>query len=362
MKVGFFANIIHPLDMMSPYSFRVLQIHYAGSRSGGGLEESGPDADNGSPEPAGKPIRRWATLKEGISSWASNGPVVDGTSRRFGGKLIFSPLHVISALSFLMSAGLIGAGIAWGDGTAVVAISLISLASSVIGYAAWWTPNVPGGRWSRNNLPDEDIVILTREGAFILIKSDKDIVRELYSGAEECSYRVVGPAYRVLMTVATIIIMPSVILLGNCTFNMQALIGAAYMALNTVYWALGLLPPSYSWDLSRYEIKDVTPADAQGAHRRRDHGQRLLTRERADDRASHTRTLWYVIRETGGTRWVELSRIIPQTETWRAWLEEAGREAKAGNRMWPAVERKDELSDEFRLRQKVKERSSHGRI
>ncbi|MBE3045472.1 hypothetical protein IMZ48_23585, partial [Candidatus Bathyarchaeota archaeon] len=201
--IGFFANIIHPLDTMPPWGFQVLRISHTGP---GSVDE---------PQ---------------------------------GGVLNYCLIHKASVLGCLMSLGLVAAGFAWGDNTAAVAVIIMSVSSTVLGYTASWTSKMATIR-GRN--PERDIVIRTLRGAFILIKCDREVAYELYSGVEEWSYLVKGLLPRICMNaVAVVLIMSSVILLGNCSFNMQALVGAAYVLLNIVYWAIGLFQPRASWDLS----------------------------------------------------------------------------------------------------------------
>lgn len=310
----------------------------------------GVDPENGSertPPPA--PQRR-ATLGERVSALASNGPVFVDTPRNTSMTPVFGPLPLVAVLSFCITVSLIATGIYWNDGTAIIAICIISLASSVIGYAAWWTPVLTGARHlgtqAQNTVPGGDVVIRTREGAFCVIQCSDSIARELYSGDQECRYHVEGVWYRLYMTAAAVLIMPSVILLGNCTFNMQALIGAAYMTLNIAYWGIGLLAPQLSWDLSRYEVLDITPSDARDAHRiSHVHGYSEDARvyEDPEARPSYARTLWFVIRETKRAAWVMRSGTVPLTVIWSQWCDEAEKEAQRGNRGWKAVSRKDEL-------------------
>ncbi len=146
-----------------------------------------------------------------------------------------------------------------------------------------------------------------------------------------------GVRYRLFMTIGAVLMMPSVILLGNCSFNMQALVGAAYLALNVAYWLIGLLPLHYSWDLSRYEVLDVTPEDAKHAS---------MVTDPDDPREgfpSFTRTLWYAIRETKKAGWVARSGSMPATASWERWLAEAADAAMAHRRQWEAVRRMREI-------------------
>ncbi|KAK1825722.1 hypothetical protein QBC39DRAFT_366145 [Podospora conica] len=260
----------------------------------------------------------------------------------------WSPLHVVSVLSFAMTVAIFIVAGYWEDGTAMLAIFFLSAASSVTCWASWWRPllmNRPD-----NRVPKGDVVIRTRAGAFVLIKCREEVVRELYSGTEECKYVVGDNYYRILMGLGMVLLMVAVVLLGNCGWNSQALIGASYIILNAVYWGLGLLPSSYFWDLDRYTMKDITPKDAVDAHI----VPKLAIKD-VERLPSFTRTLWYAIRETEKVAWVERSGAMPMTDAWKKWLDEASaaaREARSAVRegkdvpKWPAVGRKNKILQE----------------
>ena len=89
-------------------------------------------------------------------------------------------------------------------------------------------------RRTHNEVPPGDVVIRTREGAFILIRCTEEVARELYSGTEECAY--VTQYHRVFMGLGMVLLMVAVVLLGNCGWNSQVLVGGSYIALNALYW------------------------------------------------------------------------------------------------------------------------------
>ncbi|TFB03057.1 hypothetical protein CCMA1212_005393 [Trichoderma ghanense] len=410
-SVGFFANIITPLDALPPYSFLVLDIQHApsvpppltsanqhqhqhhqhhqqgkrglagfisralpwGRRRGvtddsmGGVSRAGatekasqhritPSTLNEPPhgvdiesqsrtptvhfspdveiEGHPGPIRRRTTEK--VQDLLSTGTMAVTGGRPIVPPKLLSPLHILSAFSFLLSVAILIAAVIWKDGVAIIAITLISSASTVVGYASSWRPILMQRRHT-NDVPSGDVMIRTREGAFVLVRCSEDVARELYSGTEECEYYVGEKAYRVCMALGTILLMVSVVLLGNCTWNSQIFIGGSYIVLNGLYWGLGMLPKSYFWDLSRYTWRDATEKDGQKAD--------AITNQ-LDEREGHpsfTRTLWYAIRETKAIGWVERSGAAPGTPQWQKWLNEALENAKLGNRNWEAVKRKNEI-------------------
>ncbi|KAI5459280.1 hypothetical protein BGZ63DRAFT_360882 [Mariannaea sp. PMI_226] len=396
-SVGFFATIITPLEGLNPFSFTVLEIKHtqhtfgdievpspqsrsrhnslfsrsvswARSLSGKTVieepknnrlrrapspdEESGfplhsanhaksktlrQDQDNGEFVP--KQLRRRATAKQMMQDVLATSTLANTQKAPAVPAKLFSPIHILSVFSTFLSIALIVCAIIWEDGAAIIAITLISLTASITGYASSWRP-ILMNRKHTNEVPDGDVMIRTREGAFILIKCTEEVARELYSGTEECQYKVGGRTYRALMAIGTIILMISVVLFGNCTWNSQVFIGGSYIVLNGLYWGLGMLPRSYFWDLSRYEWRDVTPDDAKQADKTTDKDNQR------EGYPSFTRTLWFAIRETKRTSWVNRSGAAPGTEQWKRWLAEAEDAAKTGNRSWPSVERKDIIMKE----------------
>ena len=194
-------------------------------------------------------------------------------------------------------------------------------------------------RRADNTVPPGDVVIRTRVGAFILIKCTEDVARELYSSTEECQY-VSTEWHRVFMGLGMVLLMVAVVLLGNCGWNSQVLIGGSYIALNALYWAMSLLEQRNFWDLSRYVVDDATPKDALGAESTTDESD-------PESVASFTRTLWYAVRETGKGAWVERSGALPGTDEWKRWLKEAVSNASGdpGKRKWEAVKRKNEIME-----------------
>ncbi|RYP01297.1 hypothetical protein DL763_000269 [Monosporascus cannonballus] len=382
--VGFFANILHPLDELQPFSFKVLKITHADRNNAGGAEVGQPATNEkkgflekiwslgrtdttisnvrsngllgppsngqndattpatttGSNAPrdveAGRGLKRRVTMKEKVQDFVANPTLANNAKRPAVPPTLYSPLHILTVFSVVVTIGMIIAAAFWNDGTAILSVSLLSLASSVVGLASWWRPLLMS-RSHTNKVPEGDMLIRTREGGFLLIKCTEEVARELYAGTEECDYRVGGQAYQALMGVGTLLLMVGVVLLGNCKWNSQIFIGAAYVTLNALYWGMSLIPKKYFWDLSRYVVQDVTPPEAQNAH---------MTTDPSDQREgfkSFTRTLWYAIRETKRTAWVERSGAAPSTPQWQLWLREAEAAANRGDEKWPAVARKDEI-------------------
>jgi hypothetical protein len=393
-SVGFFANIIHPLDDQVAYSFKVLEIKHKDEVFFGTAPKRGswvgrlwkrslgkgkpaspkqslnrPPSEHAAPEKETREgakgvkfidadlekgdhppeptmgIKRRRTAKEKVTEFIAN-PTLTPTTRPAVPPAWSSPIHVATVVSFVLTMLIFGLTAYWKDGNALIAIFIISVQASLAGYASWWRPRLMVRPPHTTNVPPGDMMIRTREGAFLLVKCTEEVARELYTGTEDCEYHVGPKTYRFLMAMATMLLMVGVVLLGNTRLEAQVLTSASYILLNGAYWLLGMLPRRYFWDLSRYEWTDITPEDAKNAGKRPAPG---TTDNGVEGYPSFTRTLWYAIRETKSTGWVERSGAAPSTSQWRQWLREAGENARKGarkNRDWPAVSRKDEIMRE----------------
>lgn len=334
--LNYFPNIMHPIEELPRFSFKVLRITHKKetkteslpepNRSGPKLEKSSSTSvdigviENGSIPP----VRRQTTFR----ALAHRIETLKDKDKPRVPPQTFSPLNILSVGSFLVTLGLMIGAAFLGDGTAMVALGTISAASSIVGYASWWQPTLTK-RAFKSVVPPGDVLIRTREGAFLLVRCNEDVARELYTGTEECQYYVNTFRYRVLVGFGTLLLMISVVLLGNCNFAMQAAIGLSYIILNGLFWAASLIPKDRFWDLSLYDIADETPDDAKYAEDSQ--GETLATQP------SFTRTMWYAIRETKKIGWIKRSGAAPSTAKWDQWLEVAEENAVADNRTWNAV-------------------------
>ena len=338
--LNYFPNIIHPIEDLPPLSFKVLEIKHKAHIDGPTTQQDERPKDKSTttsvdiaavengPEPA--PPRRRTTMQQVKRTFSRN----PDKPRVRVPSYLFSPLNILSFASFLLTIGLIIWAALIGDGTALTAVGTISFASSVVGYASWWSP-ILTERISRSKVPPGDVMIRTREGAFLLVKCDEDVARELYTGTEECHYYVKTKAYRFLVALGTFLLMISVVLLGNCDFTMQAAIGVSYIVLNGAYWAASLIDKGMFWDLSNYEWKDITPDDAKNAHDTQD--------STLSGKPSFTRTMWYAIRETKKIGWVRSGGAAPRTPQWEQWLDLAEKNAGDEIRNWDAVEMREQI-------------------
>jgi hypothetical protein len=339
-SLNFFPNIIHPIDELPAFAFRMVQIKHRRDKIPGLPRSTGDNdkaisssIDNGAAEAQQQPCQlrkresKLTQVTRAVTNKFAPEPHIPTQN--------LSPLNLLSVVSCCLTIGLLIWAALIQDGTACVALGSISLASCIVGYASWWSPILRRRAFS-GHVPAGDVVVRTREGAFIVVKCDEDVARELYTGTEECHYWTTTKTYRVLVGFGTFLLMISVVLLGNCDFPMQAAVGGSYIALNGAFWLVSLMNKEWFWDLSIYEYNDITPPDAINAD------QTLTGADDDEERiASYTRTMWYAIRETEGeTSWVTKSDGAPKTKEWDSWIREAQKAAANKDRLWKAVQRR----------------------
>ncbi|PYI07938.1 hypothetical protein BO78DRAFT_82198 [Aspergillus sclerotiicarbonarius CBS 121057] len=288
-ELNFFANVIHKLEELEEFEFRSYDITYGENKKADDVEREGK--------------------LEGKST-------VTIPLRKL------CPLNLVTLISILMTIGLfIWAGMIH-DGVALVGLATMSLSTSSACLSAQWYPRL-ATRPTPVEVDPGDIVMKTRHGAFVVVKCSEDITRELYGGAESCHYVFQGRCHQVLLACSTVLLMASIILFSNCGWTMQIAIGAAYIILNILYWALALLTePQDTWDMSRFDVKETN---------------RKLTR-------SYTSALWEAIRETEEIDWVRKGGdLAPATKAWDKWLKEAGVECQKPGSTWDPEAAKNKL-------------------
>lgn len=353
--LNYFPEILHPIDDLPAFSFKVLKITHKKEKKrkygqddsqveeARGIHETDRILEDSTTDPRTVGTRHEVpTRKSTLRNLKRVMTGQDGRPRIPARKI--SPLNIVTILTFLWTCALIIWARIIRDGTAILALISISMVSSVVGFASWWQP-VLMNRPSKSKVPAGDVVIRTREGAFLLVKCNEDVARELYTGTEECQYYVTTEGYRILVGIGTVLLMISVVLLGNCGFVMQAAIGISYMVLNGVFWAASLLDRTRFWNLSYYQVEDVTPKDSLDAHEKTiisttDYDGITDTQEQLP---SFTRTMWYAIRETKKIGWVKSGGAAPKTAEWDEWLRLAEQHAIQGDRAWPAVKMRDNI-------------------
>ncbi|OJJ41825.1 hypothetical protein ASPWEDRAFT_23879 [Aspergillus wentii DTO 134E9] len=233
------------------------------------------------------------------------------------------------------------------DGVAIISLAILSLASLLVGLAMWYQPQL-SIRPTDAVVPNGDIVLRTRNGAFVVVHCSDEIARELYIGTEEARYIVGEKAFKLVMAAGTVALMIGVVLLGNCSWTMQAAIGTAYLLLNGAYWFVALLPQTWIWDTSAYHVSEATPPILRLAHVQGIDGIN----------PSYTRTLWYAIQSTKETSWISISGASPKTAAWEEWKKLAY--SNRNNLDWDAVNEKDRLMREFKENEEHQYGGEHG--
>ncbi len=216
----------------------------------------------------------------------------------------WGPLAWLSFLGAAMSVALLGLSITQKDGFALLATILLSFLSTLICFGSRWNLTLMQRKQNRR-VPRDNIVIKYPNGAFLVVKCDENIARELYWHPEECAYSFGDTAYRVVSLIGTITLMAGVICLGNSTLSLQIAFAAAYMILNAAYWVVAALPPQWHWDLRCYKVQ----------------------REEYDGGESHdnfTQALWKAIAITKSAEWVKIGQIAPVSRAWKKWVDMAG--------------------------------------
>jgi hypothetical protein len=356
--LNYFPNILHPIEDLPAFAFRVYAIRHSPKRVNSiKASARGPDWVDSEgkgtqlhalPMPATSGSSSSVARKPGIKKRGTIQSITNAVrvvTHSNEDKLPphvparkSSPLNILSIFSFVLTLGLFALSVANRDGVACISLITISLASSIVGYASMWSPQLMK-RTATSDVPQGDVVIRTREGAFIVVKCDENVARELYTGTEECVYTVQNVReYRTFVGIGTFLLMVSVVLLGNCNFPQQLAIGVSYIVLNGLFWGAALIKKEKFWNLTLYEFDDITPEDGMDAHL-----ETVPDSTDPEHLPSFTRTMWYAIRETEEIGWVKKSGAAPVTEEWDAWLKEAETSVKMKDRKWKAVTAKDRM-------------------
>lgn len=339
--INYFAEVMHRFGELEQYEFRVYDVRWRGERGRDRVRASEDRTKQASPASTGEKRSSQGPKRPSTDDSSSSGCSVADNARLEAGRTTMkdipaligpkklSPSTIVTVLSCLLSISILVWAALIKDGVALIAISLLSIASTFICYGHLWDPHL-AVRPSSSKVPPGDVIIRTRQRALVVIKCNEEVARELYIGSEYCKYAVKQRTFQAVSGVGTLFVMVGVVLLGNCTWTMQVVIGVTYVLLNGVYWTIGLIPKRAFWDLNRYEVECVTPEWMQNAHL-----------ETHGERASLTRTLWYTIHVTKHSHWARVSNTAPRHSLWDKWLDLALENVKDAN--WPAVVRKDEL-------------------
>ncbi|KAJ6102407.1 hypothetical protein N7486_004834 [Penicillium sp. IBT 16267x] len=284
-ELNFFADVIHRIGDLKSFQFQSFKITYRQKDP----EDNGNFLSQGAPP--GKAIIPLHT---------------------------FSPLNLLTLVSVLMTIALfVWAGVEH-DAIAILGLGTMSISTATACLSAQWRP-ILSVRKATGIVPDGDVVIRTRNGAFVAIQCKEEIARELYAGTEECSYVYNGRPHQCLLAISTVLLMASIIFFSNCGWKIQIAVGLAYIILNLAYWGLALLTEPqdlWNWE-SRYQKEEL----------------------KNEICANYTVAMWKAIQSTGKVGWVKKAGFAPATKKWKGWLKEA--KENCTNKEWNPEEARD---------------------
>ncbi|KAJ5711326.1 hypothetical protein N7488_005482 [Penicillium malachiteum] len=278
-ELNFFADVIHDVNGLVPYQFQSYHITH---------QKKDPEKNGTPADKANIPLHT------------------------------FCPLNIVTFASILMTIALfVWAGVEH-DAVGLLGLGTMSLSTSFACMSAQWRPKL-SVRNVKGDVPPGDVVIRTRSGAFISVKCEEEIARELYAGTEVCDYVFRGRVHQSLLGASTVLLMAAIIFFSNSSWKIQIAVGLGYIILNLAYWAMALLTePKQTWNMeARYNV------------------------ELLEDRvcANFTQVLWDSIRTTGKIGWVKKTHAAPATKNWDGWLQEA--KENWNNPDWKAEEARD---------------------
>ena len=189
----------------------------------------------------------------------------------------------------------------------LLATILLSLLSTIIGIGSKWTLELPT-RKSTRKVPPGDVVICYPHGAFMVIKCEEHIARELYWAPEKCNYMVNENVYRLVALTGTILLMFGVIFLANASIPLQIAYAVSYIIINAAYWVVAALPQRLHWELSAFEEREE---------------QYQPRRDFESTNPNFTEALWRAIAIARTTHWVRIANVAPRHRAWEMWLTQA---------------------------------------
>jgi len=377
-ELNFAANLIHDIDNLEPLQFQEWAIGYDGTarveppvKRDDGSVEMGPVSNpsaastNSDSPPAAQTVDRNAAQ---TPPQTGQTPVDMSGWRTLLESKRYNPVEILTVVSFLWTVWIFIWAFLIQDGAAALAIGLLSLTSSLTGLARWWEPTLDR-RFTKDIVPPGDLVLKTRSGAFVVVHCHENIARELYMGPDRCKYHFKEKHARIAVGFGTLSFMVAVVLLGNCSWEMQAVIGLTYLTLNGAYWIVALLPEEAFWRLRGSDAVDLSEPHEDSKGRRIAKNGALLekmvfeqkpkfnqpekmklahTEDIPDPELTETkcftRTLWYAIQRSKSKSWVRPLEAAPETPAWDLWLSEA--DQNMYNEQWKAVKRKGDFLKE----------------
>ncbi|KAF1990030.1 hypothetical protein K402DRAFT_418126 [Aulographum hederae CBS 113979] len=267
------------------------------------------------------------------------------------------PLGLIALFGSALSCVLLALSIWQADGMAVLAVLLLSLLSTLIGFGNYWVLKLPQQYEPNEAAPVGDVVIRYPKGNFLVVQCTEDVARQLYFAPETVNYMMEDPvAYRMLSLVGTLMLMLGVIALGNSSSGLQIGFAASYMMLNAGYWIVAALPAKKHWHTKGFEVipqsfdltrvPSPTPQpDAEKEKKlskkekfeklkqdkieklKQDKKRKKAAKTYTDLNATFTQAMWKVMVATKSKDWAIRSEAAPSTDAWQQWLHDAEEQA-----------------------------------
>lgn len=283
-------------------------------------------------------------------------------------------LRALSLLGLALSATLIGLSVKYNDGWAFIGTILLSITSTLVGFASRVKLEVKQPAKSRlTAVHDSDVVIYyPSTGAFRVVRCSENESR-LYFTSEVCKPLLNDSFYRVFALSSTVTLIFGLISIGNAQTIMQVTFAATYILLNIAYWLASAIGSHKHWrhnydvQVQPYELpfpallsptlttaEPISPSASRkttfnvpegvrrngsdlekNVKRRTTPSMRGLTRRYtgnvtiAPTHRIFTTALWEAIALTGTGDWLTRTNIAPKNDVWDKWIKLAGERARA---------------------------------
>jgi len=236
-----------------------------------------------------------------------------GAKRTTGGGFVraalFGPVNLATMFGCVLSIALFVLSVVYGDGMSLIATTLLSLLSTLIGLTSRWHMQFVK-RPQGDHDPAGDCVIRWPNGSYLVLKCNESLAHQLLFAPDAIAYKLQHSSHFIPASLlGTLILMISVIALANAKIQLQIAWAVSYVILNIGHWAAAALPRGWNFSISGYEIEE----------------EHLSSGGKS---ATFTEGLFKTIVFTKSTSWVRLSSAVPDTEHWREWLCQAENTAR----------------------------------
>jgi len=164
-------------------------------------------------------------------------------------------LRALSLLGSALSVTLIALSVVYDDGWALIGTLLLSLTSTLVGFASRWKLEVkqpPENRLTK--IHDSDVVIFyPRTGAFRIVRCS-EFESRLYFTSESCKSLLNDTWYRAFALSGTLTLIFGLISIGNAQTIMQVTFAATYVLLNIAYWLASAIGSHEHW-VHSYDVE-----------------------------------------------------------------------------------------------------------